>query len=127
MPVQEPAIDGGARQEAEDRREEDQWGLKNKNTEQECPATPCPLTKEGRADRPLQRPTRSSMHNLPVKLFFLLNYPCIEREKKKEQETEAGLAAISAEKATNDWTSCGNSLLPSDSSLFVDDTEAHEN
>ncbi|RRT65686.1 hypothetical protein B296_00005656, partial [Ensete ventricosum] len=39
MPVQEPAIDGGTRQEAEDRREEDQWGLKNKNTEQECPAS----------------------------------------------------------------------------------------
>nr|XP_018676019.1 PREDICTED: zinc finger CCCH domain-containing protein 11-like isoform X2 [Musa acuminata subsp. malaccensis] len=44
------------------------------------------------------------------------------RETQKEEEREAGFAAMSAEQANNDWISCGNSLIPSDSS----DVEAHE-
>ncbi|XP_064945664.1 zinc finger CCCH domain-containing protein 11-like isoform X2 [Musa acuminata AAA Group] len=43
-------------------------------------------------------------------------------KRKKEEEREAGFAAMSAEQANNDWISCGNSLIPSDSS----DVEAHE-
>ncbi|KAM1648230.1 hypothetical protein ACFX1Q_010269 [Malus domestica] len=61
-------------------------------------------------------------HRTKCDLFDLF----IQWRKKKIAERDAGLAAQMAERAKNDRMS-GRELFLSDSSLFVDDAEAHGN